>query len=263
MYYRKAKELGYRARSAFKLIQIDEQFDILRGVTRAVDLCSAPGGWTQVLRQCINSSVPSGSKEHIIAVDLQGMHPIEGVHFIQGDITRTATAKAILSHFNDVGCDIVVCDGAPDVWGLPDVDEYIQMQLLLAALNVTKMILIEGGTFVAKIFRGKNVHKMLAHLQLYFGTVSISKPKTCRNSSMEGFVVCQNYRRADTVRGPLPGRASETDDISLASLGFRDDFRTLASGPSFNSASGAEWGRSPVFSDNNQSTSWLAATLLP
>jgi tRNA (cytidine32/guanosine34-2'-O)-methyltransferase len=107
IYYRRAKELGYRARSAFKLLQIDEEFSILDGVTRAVDLCAAPGSWSQVLSRRIGNA-------KIVAVDLQEMAPIDGVVQIQGDITRQATAEEIIRHFEGELADIVVSDGAPD-----------------------------------------------------------------------------------------------------------------------------------------------------
>ncbi|CAG8747071.1 14427_t:CDS:2, partial [Racocetra fulgida] len=89
----------------------------------------------------------------IVAVDLQAMAPLEGVIQIQGDITKVSTAEQIVSHFEGELADLVVCDGAPDVTGLHDMDEYIQAQLLLSALNITTNILKPGGTFVAKIFR--------------------------------------------------------------------------------------------------------------
>eukprot|EP00808_Paulinella_micropora_P028384 g59420.t1 len=98
-FYRKAKELGYRARSAFKLLQVNQQFDIFQGVERAVDLCAAPGSWSQVLSQEIRSrNLPPEGPERIVAVDLQEMAAVQGVRFIQGDITSAATAHAVVQH---------------------------------------------------------------------------------------------------------------------------------------------------------------------
>ena len=87
----------------------------------------------------------------------------------------------------------MICDGAPDVTGLHDIDEYIQGQLLLAALNITTHLLKCGGNFVAKIFRGKDVDILYTKLKVFFPTVTICKPRSSRNSSIESFVVCQNY----------------------------------------------------------------------
>merc|ERR1719167_670160 len=116
--------------------------------------------------------------------------PIPGVIQIQGDITKTSTAEEIIGHFKGEHADLVVCDGAPDVTGLHDIDEYIQAQLLLAALNITTHVLKPGGDFVAKIFRGKDITLLFSQLRLFFDEVTVAKP---RSSSIESFVVCQGY----------------------------------------------------------------------
>ncbi|XP_054878680.1 putative tRNA (cytidine(32)/guanosine(34)-2'-O)-methyltransferase isoform X2 [Poeciliopsis prolifica] len=190
IYYRLAKEEGWRARSAFKLLQLDHQFNLFSGVNRAVDLCAAPGSWSQALSRKLR-----GRKEEvkIVAVDLQAMAPLPGVTQIQGDITKVSTAQEIIRHFEGQPANLVVCDGAPDVTGLHDVDEYIQAQLLLAALNITTHVLTPGGTFVAKIFRGKDVTLLYSQLKIFFSSVTCAKPRSSRNSSIEAFVVCQNY----------------------------------------------------------------------
>ncbi|XP_067645956.1 tRNA (cytidine(32)-2'-O)-methyltransferase-like [Eurosta solidaginis] len=196
IYYRLAKEEGWRARSAFKLLQIDEQFHILKDVTRAVDLCAAPGSWTQVLSKRLYENRTDNEEVKIIAVDLQAMAPLPGVTQLQGDITKLSTAQAIIDHFGGElqKAQLVICDGAPDVTGLHDIDEYIQSQLLLAALSITTHVLMTGGNFVAKIFRGKDTNLLYSQLRIFFEKVSIAKPASSRNSSIEAFVVCQNYR---------------------------------------------------------------------
>jgi len=133
IYYRFAKEQGWRARSAFKLLHIDERFDIFNGVTRCVDLCAAPGSWSQVLAKRLDE----GSK--IVSVDLQPMAPIEGVTCLQGDITSVATAEAIIAQFDGSRADLIVCDGAPDVTGLHDLDEFVQSQGRVGVLGNTKV----------------------------------------------------------------------------------------------------------------------------
>lgn len=129
VYYRLAKEEGWRARSAFKLMQIDEEFHIFEGVGKVVDLCAAPGSWSQVLAKKLRKE---GQEEEakIVAVDLQAMAPLPGVTQLQGDITKVSTAERIVAHFEGENADLVVCDGAPDVTGLHDLDEYIQAQVL-------------------------------------------------------------------------------------------------------------------------------------
>lgn len=194
IYYRLAKEEGWRARSAFKLLQINDEFNIFEGVDRVVDLCAAPGSWSQVLSKKLRSERSEVEREgvKIVAVDLQAMAPLPGVQQLQGDITKLATANRIVECI-DGRADLVVCDGAPDVTGLHDIDEYIQAQLLLAALNITTHVLRLGGTFVAKIFRGKDISLLYSQLRLFFPLVTIAKPRSSRNSSIEAFVVCQGF----------------------------------------------------------------------
>jgi tRNA (cytidine32/guanosine34-2'-O)-methyltransferase len=295
IFYRLAKERGYRARSAFKLLQIDAEFDLFgtrgtggaRKVKRAVDLCAAPGSWSQVLSDKLyeirlqeeqeqqqqesldnqdgeasvddqaTSSIGGSARQqqhdnadpqteqgshptpeengggsgsqaelsrptsqlladdpkmpssttppppNIVAVDLQPMTPIDGVLCMQGDITSVETAQSIIRHFHGQRAELVVCDGAPDVTGLHDMDEYMQAQLLLSAMLITTHVLCPGGTFVAKIFRGRNVDFLYSQLRLLFERVSVAKPESSRNSSLESFVVCQRFRGPPYENLPL------------------------------------------------------------
>jgi tRNA (cytidine32/guanosine34-2'-O)-methyltransferase len=108
-------------------------------------------------------------------VDLQLMSPLEGVIQLQGDITETSTAKKIISFFDGELADLVVSDGAPDVIGLLDRDEYVQHQLVIAALEITTRIIKPGGTMVAKVFRGKKISALCSCLSMFFDTVTIAK----------------------------------------------------------------------------------------
>jgi len=199
VYYRKAKELGLRARSAFKLLDVDRQFQIFEGVERAVDLCAAPGSWSQVLsRRLYEGKFASEDNRKgpcpVIAVDLQEMAPIKGVHIVQGDITTMDTTKTILNYFEGKKAELVVCDGAPDVTGIHDVDEYLQAQLLLAALNITTHLLKSQGTFVAKVFKGPCIQLLQMQLDIFFENVHLVKPKSSRQASAEHFIVCRKFR---------------------------------------------------------------------
>ncbi|XP_051130701.1 putative tRNA (cytidine(32)/guanosine(34)-2'-O)-methyltransferase [Andrographis paniculata] len=206
IYYRKAKEEGWRARSAFKLLQIDEEFKIFEGVKRVVDLCAAPGSWSQVLSRklYLPAKLSPDSKESdlplIVAIDLQPMAPIEGVIQVQGDITNARTAETVIRHFDGGKADLIVCDGAPDVTGLHDMDEFVQSQLILAGLTIVTHILKKGGTFIAKVFRGKDTSLLYSQLKLFFMEVTFAKPKSSRNSSIEAFVVCVNYSPPEGFR---------------------------------------------------------------
>jgi tRNA (cytidine32/guanosine34-2'-O)-methyltransferase len=218
VFYRRAKEKGYRARSAFKLLQLDSEFQLFKGVTRAVDLCAAPGSWSQVLADRLTST---NDNPNIVAVDLQPIAPLDGVLCIQGDITSYDTARAILEPFQTQRAELVICDGAPDVTGLHDLDEYLQAQLLISAVKITTHCLETGGTFVAKIFRGRHASQLYGQLRLLFDRVSIAKPTSSRNSSLESFVVCQHFKGGAYFNLPLEGdTVLEDSSISPAVVPF-------------------------------------------
>uniref|UniRef100_A0A6B2LBF5 Putative tRNA (cytidine(32)/guanosine(34)-2'-O)-methyltransferase n=1 Tax=Arcella intermedia TaxID=1963864 RepID=A0A6B2LBF5_9EUKA len=208
IYYRKAKEEGWRARSAFKLLQLDEQFNFLADAKRVVDLCAAPGSWSQVLSRRLGAGASVSGGARIVAVDLQEMAPIDGVIQVRGDITKRTTAEQIIGLFEGELADVVVSDGAPDVTGMHDIDEYVQSQLILAALNITTHLLRPGGTFVAKIFRGRDTTLLYNQFKLFFPFVTLAKPKSSRNSSIESFIVCQGY-------APPPGYVPVMVDPAL------------------------------------------------
>ncbi|KAL6926284.1 hypothetical protein ACO0SA_002711 [Hanseniaspora valbyensis] len=199
VYYRKAKEEGYRARSAYKLLQIDEEFNILsKDTKKVVDLCAAPGSWSQVLskRMFSNDSESDNSDKKIVAVDLQSMTPIENVTCLKADITAPSTLANILSLFGNEKADLVISDGAPDVTGIHDLDEYIQHQLILAALQLGCCVLKEGsGKFVVKLFRGKDCDHLYAICRNFFNKVYIAKPRSSRATSSEAFLVGIDFKK--------------------------------------------------------------------
>ena len=174
-------------------MQIDEEFNILKGVERAVDLCAAPGSWSQVLSRKLYGDNSNPDNVKIVAVDLQPMAPIKGVVQIEGDITSQETAEEIIELFDGVQADLVVCDGAPDVTGMHDIDEYVQSQLILSALNITSYLLKKDGNFICKIFRGRDINLLYTKLEILFNNIAVAKPKSSRNSSIEAFVVCQGF----------------------------------------------------------------------
>lgn len=217
VYYRRAKAMGYRARSAFKLEQLDQQCDLLSQATNIVDLCAAPGSWSQYIA-CRLKQLGRSNEARVIAIDLQEMAPIEGVRMLQADITKKSTLEEIRRYFGGTPADIVLSDGAPDVTGLHDIDEYVQAQLVLAALNVASQMLRKGGSFVAKVFRQKDSDLLYGQLRLYFPDVTIVKPRSSRNSSIEAFVVCRNYCPIDgfvpAVISRDPTKNEEAEEIS-------------------------------------------------
>ncbi|XP_046989763.1 putative tRNA (cytidine(32)/guanosine(34)-2'-O)-methyltransferase isoform X1 [Schistocerca americana] len=219
IYYRMAKTEGWRARSAFKLIQIDEEYNILSGVQRVVDLCAAPGSWSQVLSQKLRSKNESADDNvKIVAVDLQSMAPIPGVICIRGDITETNTAERIIKEFDGCPADLVICDGAPDVTGLHDLDEYVQSQLLLAAFNITSHVLKPGGTFLAKVFRGNDIDLVYSQMKIFFPSVVVVKPSSSRNSSIEAYILCRNYTPPEGYKPTMLNPLLTQTDCDFRSL---------------------------------------------
>lgn len=281
-YYRLAKEQGWRARSAFKLLQLDEEFDLFAGVTRVVDLCAAPGSWSQVLSRVLikgerfgrarwlerregleraaggvdgveegdGRGDEGGDAEEegesvkrrredvkIVAIDLQPMSPLEGIVMLRADITHPSTVTRLLEALdapvrtpastkaaqppNEAApppanqlpsssdqipsstssttlpsthhVDLLLTDGAPDVTGLHDLDIYIQSSLLRSALALAMRVLRPGGTFVAKIFRGRDCDLLYAQLRCVFHDVRVAKPRASRASSLEAFVVARGF----------------------------------------------------------------------
>jgi tRNA (cytidine32/guanosine34-2'-O)-methyltransferase len=197
VYYRKAKVLGYRARSAFKLAALDAEFDLLSSATNIVDLCAAPGSWSQYIARRLRE-LERADAATVVAIDLQAIAAIDGIIMLQRDITRRETVDEVRAIFSGRHADIVVSDGAPDVTGLHDLDEYVQASLVLAALNFALTMLRPGGAFVAKVFRCRDTHLLYGQLRVFFRDVVISKPRSSRNSSVEAFVVCRDY-------APVPG----------------------------------------------------------
>lgn len=216
IFYRKAKQEGWRARSAYKLLQLDDEFDLLGPhVLRAVDLCAAPGSWSQVLSSKLwgeSEVVDPNLPARIVAVDLQEMTPIHGVRVVQGDITSRSTAQQVVDAFGGGKAQLVVSDGAPDVTGMHDLDEFVQAQLLIAALNLSTFLLEEGGTMVAKIFRNKDVTLLYAQFEVFFTSVVVAKPMSSRNASAEAFVVCRGFH--------LPQGFTPSFDTPLEALSY-------------------------------------------
>ncbi len=190
IYYRLAKQNGFRSRSAFKIKQIHDFFKIFDSCKYIVDLCAAPGGWSQVASEILSQQ---SSDYKLISIDLQEMAPLDGVDILIGDITSQSTLNEILYRTEGKLIDLVMCDGAPDVTGFNEFDVFIQFQLIFSAVNISLRMLKEGGVFITKIFKGKYTTKVIATLLKFFKKVTIAKPRACRNASFESFLVCEGF----------------------------------------------------------------------
>jgi 23S rRNA (uridine2552-2'-O)-methyltransferase len=188
-YYKAAKQVGYRARSAFKLQQIHKRFNLLKQGNIVVDLGAAPGGWSQVAKELV------GAEGTVIGADLSSIRPLGGVFFLQGDVTAPETIEQIKQLMKGQLADVVLSDMSPDISGNYSVDQARSEWLCEHALDAVDQLLRSGGSFVCKIFEGEDTRKFLECVKRRFNVVKKFSPEASRKSSSEVYIIAKSYQK--------------------------------------------------------------------
>ena len=186
IYVRQSQVDGYRARSAYKLIEIDEKFKIFKNGLSVIDLGASPGSWSQYISRTVKSG-------RLVSIDLKGMEEIENTIQIKGDFTDLDSQETIKGFFKSK-VDVVVSDMAVNTTGIKDIDAIYTGELAMEAMNFSKEMLVKEGRFVSKIFLGSSFNEIVALGKKLFKEVKVFKPKSSRKESKESFIICKILR---------------------------------------------------------------------
>ena len=185
-YVRQSKVDGYRARSAYKLIEINEKFKIFKGGMCVLDIGAAPGSWSQYVSKIVKNG-------KIISVDLKKMEKIENTIQIKGDFTTQETQDEVRNYL-DKGFDVVMSDMAVNTTGIKNIDSIQTGELCKEAMIFSKDVISNNGFFISKIFMGSTFNEIVALGKKIFKEVRVFKPKSSRKDSKESFIICKNLR---------------------------------------------------------------------
>jgi len=187
-YVKKAKELGYRSRASFKLVELNEKDKLIKPGMTLVDLGAAPGGWSQIAAELV------GDNGRVVSSDILPMDSLPGVQFVQGDFTEESVLNEILETLGDELADLVISDMAPNMSGMSAVDQPAAMYLVELALDMARQVLRPGGDFVAKVFQGEGFDQYMSDARGSFDRVYTRKPESSRPRSREVYLVGRNFR---------------------------------------------------------------------
>ena len=183
---RQSKVDGYRDRSAYKLIEINEKFKIFKGGMNVIDIGAAPGSWSQYASKVVKSG-------KIVSVDLKEMEEIKNTIQIKGDFTEKSTQDKIKEYLNKKS-DVVMSDMAVNTTGIKNIDSIYTGELCKEAMIFSKDVISEKGFFISKIFMGGTFNEIVALGKKIFKEVRVFKPKSSRKDSKESFIICKNLR---------------------------------------------------------------------
>lgn len=190
-YVKKAKAEGYRSRAAYKLLELDEKFGLLKGAKAVVDLGIAPGGWSQVVRR-------RSPLAKVVGIDLLPTDPIDGVEILQMDFMDEEAPVRLKSALGVDHADLVMSDMAANTVGHPQTDHLRTMALVEAGMEFACEILRPGGAYVAKVLAGGADNNLVAALKRHFVTVKHAKPPASRKDSSEWYVIAQGFKGQGT-----------------------------------------------------------------
>ena len=188
-YVRRAKAENYRSRAAYKLLELDEKFGLLKGTKAVVDLGIAPGGWSQVVRRRVPQS-------RVVGIDLLPTDPIEGVAILQMDFMDEAAPDRLKEALGSEA-DLVLSDMAANTVGHQQTDHLRTMALVEAGLLFATEVLRPGGAYVAKVLAGGADNQLVAEMKRHFTTVKHAKPPASRKDSSEWYVIAQGFKGRD------------------------------------------------------------------
>ena len=186
IYVRQSKVDGYRARSAYKLIEIDEKFKIFKGGLSVIDIGAAPGSWSQYASKVVKSG-------KIISIDLKEIEPILNINHIKGDFTENKTQQKIKNTLT-TKADVIMSDMAVNTTGIKNIDSIQTGELCKEAMIFSKDILSNKGFFISKIFMGGTFNEIIELGKKLFKDIKVFKPKSSRKDSKESFIICKNLR---------------------------------------------------------------------
>ena len=186
-YVKRAKAEGYRSRAAYKLLELDEKFGLLKGVRAVVDLGIAPGGWSQVVRR-------RSPNARVAGIDLLPTDPIEGVAILQLDFMDEEAPARLKEALGLEHADLVMSDMAANTVGHPQTDHLRTMALVEAGMEFAAEVLRPGGAYVAKVLAGGADNHLVAALKRHFATVKHAKPPASRKDSSEWYVIAQGFK---------------------------------------------------------------------
>ena len=188
-YVKKAQAMGYRSRSTFKLIEIQEKDKIIKPGMNIIDLGAAPGGWSDYARKIV------GKKNKVIALDLLEIDPIDGVDFIQGDFREDRVLDELYRVLDGAPVDLVMSDMAPNMSGNKGMDLPRSIYLAELALDTAQTVLATGGVFLIKMFQGAGFDEYKKQVAESFSSVVIRKPKSSRARSKEVYILAKGFKK--------------------------------------------------------------------